>query len=364
MGQGVRLPAVVGLVQALAAAQSASPHADPAHPCAGPGGPTDPAVQETARTAAARLRAALDGTAAAVRAWDAQGEILSPLATDGDAAPASPRSAPGFAAAATAPGGHRARVADAGAPSLTAPLVHAGRVYGEAEVGRAPGGPPFTAEDVRGATALAAVAAAGLAQAGYVAELRRLAYADPLTGLANRRAVDDRLDAALRLHAADGTVVSLAVCDINGLKRVNDAYGHQAGDRLLERFAGLLTECAALLPSALAGRLGGDEFCLLAAGPSAEEAATAAGELCRRAGESALGDGVACGLASTGDPIGPVRTPRRLFLLADAAQYRAKAARARGPVVAGRDGGTVDPVVRLADAPPPHGTERRRFRGR
>lgn len=59
---------------------------------------------------------------------------------------------------------------------------------------------------------------------------------------------------------------------------------------------------------------------------------------------------MACGVASTEDPIGPVRSARRLFRLADAAQYRAKAERAARPVVAGR-AGPDDPVMRLADEP-------------
>jgi hypothetical protein len=59
-----------------------------------------------------------------------------------------------------------------------------------------------------------------------------------------------------------------------------------------------------------------------------------------------------------------VRSGRRLFRLADAAQYRAKALRADKPVVAGRDGPD-DPVVQLADSPTPEmPAERRRFRGR
>jgi hypothetical protein len=91
----------------------------------------------------------------------------------------------------------------------------------------------------------------------------------------------------------------------------------------------------------------------------------AAEELCRRAALMEIGDGVACGVASTGDPIGPVPSARRLFRLADAAQYRAKAERAVRPVVAGREG-PKDPVVRLADEPSREGEdgERRRFRGR
>lgn len=194
--------------------------------------------------------------------------------------------------------------------------------------------------------------------------MRRLAYTDALTGLANRRAVDGRLDEAVEAHRADGTVVSLVVCDLNGLKRVNDTSGHAVGDRLLERFGSVLSLCGAMLPGTLAARLGGDEFCLLAVGPSADEVVKAADELCRRAAELELGDGVACGVASTGDPIGPVRSARRLFRLADAAQYRAKALRADRPVVAGREGPD-DPVMRLVDAPSLQDpAERRRFRGR
>ena len=247
---------------------------------------------------------------------------------------------------------------------VVAPIVLNGRAWGELYVARRSGVPVFERADADFATVLAAVVAAGIAQAERLEEVRRLAYTDALTGLANRRAVDARLDEAVERHRADGTVVSLVVCDLNGLKRVNDTRGHAVGDRLLERFGSVLSLCGAMLPGALAARLGGDEFCLLAVGPSADEVVKAADELCRRAAELELGEGVACGVASTQDPIGPVRSARRLFRLADAAQYRAKALRAGQPVVAGREGPD-DPVIRLADEPSPAlPAERRRFRGR
>jgi diguanylate cyclase (GGDEF)-like protein len=248
------------------------------------------------------------------------------------------------------------------ATCVVAPIVLHGRAWGELYVARGADAPAFDRTDADFATVLAAIIAAGVAQNERLEEVRRLAFTDPLTGLANRRAVDVRLDEALARHRADGTVVSLAVCDVNGLKVVNDVHGHEAGDRLLARFGAVLSFCGAMLPGALVARLGGDEFCLLAIGPPADEVVRVAEELCRRAGELELGDGVAVGVASTGDPIGPVRSARRLFRLADAAQYRAKAARARKPVVAGRDGGAKDPVVRMADAPARPGRERRRFR--
>ncbi|AXK33852.1 GGDEF domain-containing protein [Streptomyces armeniacus] len=246
---------------------------------------------------------------------------------------------------------------------VVAPIVLHGRAWGELYVAREAGAPVFRRDDADFASVLAAIIAAGIAQNERLEEVRQLAFTDPLTGLANRRAVDARLDEAIELHRTEDAVVSLAVCDINGLKRVNDEHGHTAGDRLLERFGSVLSLCGAMLPGALAARLGGDEFCLLAVGLPADEVVRAADELCRRAGELELGEGVACGVASTGDPIGPVRSARRLFRLADAAQYRAKAARAEKPVVAGRDGGPEDPVIRLADAPARPGGERRRFRG-
>ncbi|CAM5266695.1 GGDEF domain-containing protein OS=Streptomyces alboniger OX=132473 GN=CP975_22120 PE=4 SV=1 [Streptomyces alboniger] len=250
---------------------------------------------------------------------------------------------------------------------VVAPVVLHGRAWGELYVARPLGAPVFGRADADFATVLASVVAAGIAQTERLEEARRLAFTDALTGLANRRAVDLRLDEAVERHRSEGAVVSLVVCDVNGLKRVNDTLGHAVGDRLLERFGSVLSLCGAMLPGTLAARLGGDEFCLLSVGPTADEVVRVADELCVRAADLELGDGVACGVASTGDPIGPVRSARRLFRLADAAQYRAKAAHAVKPVVAGREGGEgeSDPVVRLADSPPETGGagERRSFRG-
>jgi diguanylate cyclase (GGDEF)-like protein len=241
---------------------------------------------------------------------------------------------------------------------VVAPIVLHGRAWGELYVARPVRAPVFDRDDADFATVLASVVAAGIAQSERLEEVRRLAFTDPLTGLANRRAVDMRLEGAVERHRVDGSVVSLVVCDLNGLKQVNDTHGHAVGDRLLERFGSVLSLCGAMLSGTLAARLGGDEFCLVSVGPAADEVVRVADELCVRAGELELGEGVACGVASTGDPIGQVHSARRLFRLADAAQYRAKAAHSAKPVVAGRDG----TVIRLADTPPRSPQDRRRFR--
>lgn len=91
--------------------------------------------------------------------------------------------------------------------------------------------------------------------------LRRLAYSDPLTGLANRRAFDTRL-ADLRRHAADsGALGALALVDLDLFKPINDRFGHAAGDDCLRQVARRLE--TVLSDAHLIARIGGDEFALL-----------------------------------------------------------------------------------------------------
>ncbi|WP_442814857.1 diguanylate cyclase domain-containing protein [Streptomyces sp. NBC_01775] len=387
-----RLCAVVGLSQAMAAAQTSAPATSAPHPDEATGPLPH---RDLAHAAALGACEAMDGSFASISVWERDRGLLRVLTNVGERAPdeaefpedesypvhAFPEiteflheewAGGGIPNAWTetreGPGHRRAEaLRRRGRGScVVAPIVLHGRAWGELYVARGATAPAFDSGDTGFATVLAAIIAAGIAQNERLEEVRRLAFTDPLTGLANRRAIDARLDEALEVHRDLGTVVSLVVCDINGLKRVNDAHGHEAGDRLLERFGGVLSLCGAMLTGALAGRLGGDEFCLLAVGPTADEVVRAADELCRRAAELELGEGVACGVASTGDPVGEVRSARRLFRLADAAQYRAKALRSAKPVVAGREGPPdEDPTLRLAATPaPPRPPERRRFRNR
>ena len=89
--------------------------------------------------------------------------------------------------------------------------------------------------------------------------MSRYAYQDPLTGLANRR----RLDEYLRDLRDSPGELALLVCDLDGLKEVNDREGHTAGDALLRGVAGVLSDVASAFPASLVARLGGDEFCIV-----------------------------------------------------------------------------------------------------
>ncbi len=92
-------------------------------------------------------------------------------------------------------------------------------------------------------------------------ELEHLAGHDELTGLPNRRLFDELSEQALRVATRQGHPQALLIVDIDGFKKVNDSFGHPAGDRLLAELAGRLS--ATVRRSDIVARLGGDEFVVL-----------------------------------------------------------------------------------------------------
>jgi diguanylate cyclase (GGDEF)-like protein len=95
-------------------------------------------------------------------------------------------------------------------------------------------------------------------------DLRQLATVDELTGLANRRGFFALGEHQLLVSARTRAAVALLFVDVDGLKKVNDELGHSRGDQLLKEAADVIRET--IRTSDLAGRLGGDEFCVLLVG--------------------------------------------------------------------------------------------------
>jgi diguanylate cyclase (GGDEF)-like protein len=104
-------------------------------------------------------------------------------------------------------------------------------------------------------------------------ELRQLATVDDLTGLANRRGFFALGEHQLLVAARTRAAVALLFVDVDGLKKVNDELGHSMGDLLLKEAAEVLRET--IRESDLAGRIGGDEFCVLLMGDPDLDAARA-----------------------------------------------------------------------------------------
>jgi diguanylate cyclase (GGDEF)-like protein len=111
-----------------------------------------------------------------------------------------------------------------------------------------------------------------------IEELKHLANHDPLTGLANRRRLDDELARELARAARNELALCVLALDIDGFKAYNDRHGHIAGDRLLKRSASVWVE--ALRSVDMVARIGGDEFVVLLPDCALADARRVAERLC------------------------------------------------------------------------------------
>ncbi|RUM05487.1 PleD family two-component system response regulator [Rhizobium chutanense] len=155
-----------------------------------------------------------------------------------------------------------------------------------------------------------------------------LAVTDPLTGLYNRRYLDNHLNVLFNRSMARGRPLSVLITDIDRFKQVNDTFGHDGGDEVLREFANRVR--STIRGADLACRYGGEEFVVVMPDTSPEIAATVAERLraavestpfmLKRAGE-ALNVTASFGIASR---IAAVLTPDQLMKQADLALYEAK----------------------------------------
>lgn len=154
--------------------------------------------------------------------------------------------------------------------------------------------------------------------------LSRIATEDALTGVANRRAFEQRLR---QTYAGSDWQFALFLCDLDGFKQVNDTLGHKAGDALLREIAKRLV--GETPPSGVVARLGGDEFAILMPQLTQPLAAQAAGRLVDAVKQPIDLDGRPANVGiSIGIAFGEQhRTDHALLESADAAMYAAKRSR-------------------------------------
>ncbi|RFA26599.1 hypothetical protein CAI21_16695 [Alkalilimnicola ehrlichii] len=156
--------------------------------------------------------------------------------------------------------------------------------------------------------------------------IRSLAYYDPLTGLPNRRLLDDRLQMAIAHAHRHRLQMAVLFVDLDRFKQVNDRLGHRAGDRLLEHIAERLVAC--VREDDTVARMSGDEFVILLSElETAEEAVQAAERITATLRQPLHIDGEAISpTASVGIALYPEHgnTGDTLIKHADTAMYRAK----------------------------------------
>lgn len=125
--------------------------------------------------------------------------------------------------------------------------------------------------------ALASQVALALASIKLRDTLSTLSVRDPLTGLFNRRYMEESLQREIAIAERQTQPLSVAILDLDHFKRFNDTFGHEAGDLLLRKAANLLSaRCRA---SDIACRFGGEEFVIIYPGASLEDALVRANEL-------------------------------------------------------------------------------------
>jgi diguanylate cyclase (GGDEF)-like protein len=152
-----------------------------------------------------------------------------------------------------------------------------------------------------------------------------LAYHDLLTDLPNRALLHDRLEQAILRSARDEKGLALLVVDLDGFKEINDAYGHHAGDQVLQEVASRLR--GSLRASDTVARLGGDEFAVLLPATDVNRAELAARKVLHDLEHPFTADGRAviasASIGIAGFPI-HASTGQELLQRADAAMYSAK----------------------------------------
>lgn len=163
-------------------------------------------------------------------------------------------------------------------------------------------------------------------QAEELDRTRREAHTDALSGVANRKAFDDKLTLLFGYHRRDGIPFALMLVDLDRFKWINDTYGHQAGDRVISQLGRLLAQI--VREGDFVARFGGDEFAVLLPQCDAEVAVKVADRI--RTGTTGANFGVATSehtaitvsvgvaLPQAGD------TPETLFRRADEALYASK----------------------------------------
>ncbi len=153
-------------------------------------------------------------------------------------------------------------------------------------------------------------------------KLQQLATTDGLTGLLNRRVLDERVEYEHRRAKRHKTPLSLVLLDLDNFKRRNDRYGHASGDEVLRRLGQLVT--SALRVTDMAARYGGEEVVILLPDAGSAGAMTFAERLQARMREMDWPDEPVTASFGIATLDAAVSSGRRLIELADRAMYEAK----------------------------------------
>ncbi len=177
---------------------------------------------------------------------------------------------------------------------------------------------------------LAAVLSACIENARLQESIKQLGLRDPLTGVNNRRYFDQRLQEEVSLAHRHAQPLSCLFLDLDHFKRINDNYGHQAGDQVLKQSAQIFSAC--MRNSDVLARYGGEEFVILLPNTAHHDAFEVAERIRQHIAQTQFGISdnlqlqvtLSIGLATLGDENTAITTAQQLVQAADQAVYHAK----------------------------------------
>jgi diguanylate cyclase (GGDEF)-like protein len=214
---------------------------------------------------------------------------------------------------------------------ISFPIILEGRKVGVVNLTGRTDGTPYAQEDLSLVELVAPHLALMLDRAEWhrrAEEFQQMSLTDPLTGLPNRRYLEERLYEEVERSKRHGTPLSFMIIDVDRFKSYNDLYGHTSADHVLIRTAHALRKCVRSID--MSARFAGDEFCIIL--PETEENAAARiaerlraevsnTEYRSESGESMGRITISIGISS----FSPARqTPRTVIESADRALYQAK----------------------------------------
>ncbi len=148
-----------------------------------------------------------------------------------------------------------------GRPLIAAPIHARNAVAGVLKVAEANEAMEFTRDDLRLLEIMASLASLALDNSILFYQVKQTALRDGLTGLLTHRAFQEKLESEILEASRFGSALSILLCDLDHFKTVNDTYGHQAGDQVLQGYAHVLVRNVRDID--VVARYGGEEFIVL-----------------------------------------------------------------------------------------------------
>lgn len=211
--------------------------------------------------------------------------------------------------------------------TIVCPIMVSNRCWGAIAALRSESDLQFDETDISALRHVASEMSSAIDRSTHWAEMERMALRDQLTGLSNRHDLYRVLDGVFDRPVTERLDTALIMCDVDGLKTVNDTLGHQAGDRLLMDAADALRASVRDPERTTVCRMGGDEFCVVIDGGAlltAHEVSDTIERLFARSGGSDETRSISCGIAFAD---ATVTSRSALLRAADENQYTIKKSR-------------------------------------